>query len=303
MKNIIIIILSSITLSVFLLSGCREQNKPGNNNNNSPYHVKSIDLPKKMSFAGEKVPLGLYYVKESLDREMIVNMYWHSSTFLILKRSNRYLPIIEPILKKNNIPEDFKYIPLIESGLDHVVSPRGASSFWQFMKGTAKDYGLEVNNEVDERYHIERSTEAACKYFQDAYEEFGSWTLAAASYNVGKRGINKQIERQKENNYYKLLLNSETERYIFRILALKEIFNDPEKYGFKINDEHLYKPIPYKIVEVDTTVNSWADFAREYDLTYRLLKEFNPWLRKSYLKNKYNKSYFIKIPYKESIYE
>jgi hypothetical protein len=230
-------------------------------------------------------------------------MYWHSSTFLILKRANRYLPIIEPILQKNGIHDDFKYIPLIESGLDHVVSPRGATGFWQFMEGTAKDYGLEINNEVDERYHLEKSTEAACQYFHDAYEEFGNWTLAAASYNVGKRGINKQIERQKENNYYNLLLNSETERYIFRILALKEIYNNPEKYGFHLEENHLYKPIPFDIVEVDTAVSSWADFVGKYELTYRLLKEFNPWLRESYLKNREKKKYYIKIPEKKAVYK
>lgn len=302
MRKIKIIFLSTIIYPVIFLSSCQQQKQNQAVADNAPYHVKSIDLPEKLNFAGEEVPLKLYYVKESLDREMIVNMYWHSSTFLILKRANRFLPVIEPILKENNIPDDFKYITLIESGLDHVISPRGATSFWQFMEGTAQDYGLEVNDEVDERYHLEKSTEAACKYFQNAYEEFGNWTLAAASYNVGKRGINKQIDRQKESNYYQLLFNSETERYIFRILALKEIFKDPEKYGFYIKKDHLYDPISCKTVKVDTTVSSWADFAKKYGLTYRLLKEFNPWLRKSYLKNKKKKSYFIKIPDRRAIY-
>jgi len=294
--------LGSMVVLLFLAGSCGNQQSI-NAEETSPYQVNSLEIPGNMIFAGEQVPLGLYYVKESLDRELLVNTFWHSSTILQLKRANRFFPVIEPILKAHNIPDDFKYIAMIESGLDQVVSPSGATGFWQFMEGTAKDYNLEVNDEVDERYHIEKSTEAACKYFRDAYEEFGNWTLAAASYNVGKRGISKQIERQGETDYYKLLLNDETERYVFRILAMKEIHNNPGKYGFHIEEDHLYKPIDFQWVKVDSAVSIWAGFAKKYGLNYRILKEFNPWLRESYLKNKQKKTYFIKIPDKEDIYE
>ncbi|MDZ7740223.1 MAG: transglycosylase SLT domain-containing protein [Bacteroidota bacterium] len=260
------------------------------------YRISAVEIPENISFAGEKVPVDLYYVRESLDKELTVNTYWHSSTLLMMKRSSRYLPLIEPILKEEGVPDDFKYVALIESGFENVTSPAGAVGFWQFLKGTAKDYGLEVNKEVDERYHLEKATRAACRYFKDAYEDYGNWTLVAAAFNAGKRGINRQIDRQKEETYYDLLLDDETERYIFRILAMKTIFTNPEKYGFDVDRKDLYDPIPTFTVSIADEVPSWADFAKENGITYRILKDFNPWLRQSYLKNRHNKEYKILLP-------
>ena len=263
------------------------------------YKISAIKLPEKIDFAGETTPLNIYYVQESLDRELIVNTYWHSSTLLSLKRAARWFPVIEPILKENGIPDDFKYLALIESGLENVTSPAGAKGFWQFLKGTAKDYGLEVNNEVDERYNVEKASQAACKYFNKAFEKYKNWTLVAAAFNAGNNGINRQIEKQKVNNYYSLLLDDETERYVFRILALKMIFENPEKYNFYLNEDDYYSPIPTKIIEVKSSIKDLADFAIENGINYRILKEFNPWLRKGELKNAKHKIYEIKIPIKQ----
>jgi len=206
--------------------------------------------------------------------------------------------MIEEILREHNIPEDFKYIPLIESELTHSISPAGAVGFWQFLRGTARDYGLEVNYQVDERYNIEKSTEAACEYYKDAYERFGSWTLAAASFNFGRSATARQLERQEADSYYNLILNQETARYIYRILAMKLIINNPEKYGFNLREEDLYYPIPYTKVEVDTTVQDFAKFAEQFSINYKLLKIMNPWLRENYLRNPRGKTYEIKIPEK-----
>lgn len=258
--------------------------------------IKAVDIPESIDFAGENVPLEIYYVREHLEWELTVNTYWHSATLLNLKRTKRWFPVIEPILKKNNIPDDFKYLSLIESGFQNVTSPAGAVGFWQFLKGTAKDYGLEVNDEVDERYHVEKSTEAACQYLHNAFEKYQNWTMVAAAYNAGNRGIDRQVERQGETNYYSLLLNEETERYIFRILALKIIVNNPAQYHFNLSEDDYYQPIPYQIEVVKGNVNSWADFAKERRLSYRLIKEFNPWLRQPDLKNRQKKAYQIKIP-------
>ncbi|WP_276977188.1 lytic transglycosylase domain-containing protein, partial [Flavobacterium filum] len=219
-------------------------------------------LPSAIDFAGEKTPLHVADVRERFDREMIINTNLHSTTTLILKRANRTFPIIEPILKKYDIPDDFKYLAVIESGLANVVSPSGARGVWQFMPETAKEKGMEVNDFVDERYHLEKSTEAACKYLIDAKNKFGSWTLAAAAYNGGMGGINKQITNQQVNDYYDLLLTEETSRYVFRILALKEIMKNPVKYGFDLPKESLYHPIEVKKITVDSTITDLASFAK-----------------------------------------
>tara|TARA_B100001109_G_C18862511_1_gene474822 strand:+ start:2253 stop:3203 length:951 start_codon:yes stop_codon:yes gene_type:complete len=260
------------------------------------YNIFSLSPPKQISFAGEQVPMQEPEVFERLDREIHTNTYFHSNTILYFKRANRWFPIIEPILAENNVPDDFKYLALIESGLQNVISPAGATGYWQFLKATGKEYGLEINEEVDERYHLEKATHAACKYLKEAYEQYGSWSLAAASYNTGKARISSELERQKADTYYDLLLNQETGRYVFRILAVKEIFANPEAYGFQIRKKDLYSPLAYKTVEVDTAVNNFADFAQEYSISYKILKHFNPWLRDSYLRNPSKKTYLIKIP-------
>lgn len=259
-------------------------------------NVLSFDLPDTLFFAGEKVPLENYDTRESLDRELNTNAYRHSSTILLIKKSARYFPVIEPILQKYGIPDDFKYIAVAESDLSNVVSPALATGYWQFMSNTGKEYGLEINNEVDERYSIEKSTEAACRYFLKSYDRYGNWTLVAASYNRGSNGVNKQIEIQGQNNYYDLLLPEETARYIFRILSFKVIFSDPSKYGFEIPEEHLYPEIRYEVVRIDSAVSSFADFAALYGTNYKILKALNPWLRQPYLTNRTGKSYDIKVP-------
>ncbi len=260
------------------------------------YNVYAVPLPEKMEFAGERVPLENPDIRERLDRELLVNTYWQSNGLLLIKRANKYFPIIEPILKQKGIPEDFKYLAIAESGLQQVVSPAGATGFWQIMASTARENGLEVNDNVDERYHIEKATLAACNYLLDAKEQFGSWTLAAAAYNAGKRGVSRQQERQEVNDYYDLLLNIETGRYVFRILALKEILNQPKKYGFNFTEKDLYQPVETRLIEVDTAVSDFARFSKKMGINYKILKIHNPWLREKHLNNKSRKMYLIKIP-------
>ncbi|MBS3737503.1 lytic transglycosylase domain-containing protein [Mesohalobacter halotolerans] len=262
------------------------------------YNVFSLEVPKSMNFAGEPVPLNQPDIYERMDRELLVNTYWQSNGILLIKRAKKYFPVIEPILKTNGVPDDFKYLAVAESGLTPIVSPAGATGFWQIMKSTAREYGLEVNSNVDERYHIEKATQVACDYLKEAKEKFGTWTLAAASYNAGMAGISNQMERQKAAGYYNLLLNEETERYVFRILALKEILGHPEKYAFNIEESHLYKQIETKTIEVDTPITDIPDFADTFGLNYKQFKIHNPWLRDNYLVNRSRKVYQIKIPIK-----
>ncbi|MCK4922008.1 MAG: lytic transglycosylase domain-containing protein [Bacteroidales bacterium] len=262
------------------------------------YAIFPVEIPEAIEFAGEKVPVDQIDISEALDREILVNTYWQSQTLLFLKRANRYFPTIEKILKKYNIPDDFKYLAVAESGLMNVVSPAHAVGFWQLLKGTAMEYGLEVNSEVDERYHLEKSTEAACKYILDSYKKYNSWTLAAASYNAGRRGVDRQIARQLDSDYFDLLFTEETSRYLFRILAIKLIISSPGDYGFYIGKNDLYHEIPSFEVTIDGKVDKLAEFAKRYHITYKTLKRMNPWLRESSLSNPKNKSYFVKIPRK-----
>ena len=250
-----------------------------------------------LNFCGETVPMHIADVQERYDREMTINKNLHASTELVIKRANRMFPVIEPILKKHGVPDDFKYLAVIESKLENAVSPAGARGVWQFMQTTAKEYGMEVNDIVDERYHLEKSTEAACKYLLDAKKKFGNWTMAAGSYNGGMSGITKQIERQKiTSDYYDLLLTEETSRYVFRILALKEIMKNPEKYGYSIPENELYQPIATKTIVVNTGIENLADWANEQGVNYKVLKIHNPWLRDISLTNKSGKTYKIEIP-------
>jgi hypothetical protein len=260
------------------------------------YSVYALSLPEQHDFAGEEVPLEDPEVYERLDREMLVNTYWQSNGLLLLKRSNRYFPTIERILKEEGIPDDFKYLALIESGLTHVVSPAGAASFWQIMETTGRELGLEINSEIDERYHVEKSTRAACAYLKQAYERFGSWTLAAASYNMGMGGLSRQLERQEAESYYDLLLNSETRRYVFRILALKKILEDPSAFGFKYRKSDLYSPFKTKSVKIDNSILDLVAFAHQNGMTYKTLKYYNPWLRDEHLNIRFGQMYYIEIP-------
>jgi hypothetical protein len=260
------------------------------------YAVFSLDIPAEVDFAGERVPLEELDIRENLDRELLVNTYWQSQTLLFIKRANRFFPVIEPILKKYGIPDDFKYLAVAESGLTNAVSPSNAVGFWQILEGTAKDYGLIVNEEVDERYHLEKSTEVACKYLLESHKKYTNWTLTAASYNAGRKGVDRQIERQKELDYYDLLLGDETGRYIYRILSFKLIMENPADYGFFLGENHLYPQIPYYEVTVDGKVDNFADFAKRYGISYKTLKWMNPWLRDSFLTNASGRTFYIKIP-------
>jgi membrane-bound lytic murein transglycosylase D len=254
--------------------------------------------PEKIDFCGEEAPLSIPDVQERFDRELVVNENLHGSTILIMKRANKFFPVIEPILAKNNVPDDFKYLCVIESALTNATSSAGAKGFWQFMPQTAREKGMEVTELVDERYHLEKSTQAACEYLLKAKEKFGSWTLAAASYNGGMAGMQKQIEFQQETNYYNLLLTDETFRYVFRILALKEIMQNPSKYGFAIPKEKLYVLQPTKKIEVDSSITDLAVFAKSQGVNYKELKLANPWLRDRKLDNLNKKKYIIEIPVK-----
>ncbi|MEM6698991.1 MAG: lytic transglycosylase domain-containing protein [Bacteroidota bacterium] len=263
---------------------------------NQNYKIFSLSEPEELIFAEEEVPLHIIDVREKLDQELLVNTYWQSQTLLFHKRANRWFPVIEPILKENGVPDDFKYLAVIESGLKDVVSPAGATGFWQFLRNTGRDYGLEINNEVDERYHVEKATHAACLYLKEAYEKYGTWSMAAASYNMGISGLDKQVERQGVSNYYDLLLNPETGRYMYRILAIKEILSKPAQYGFHFRPQDLYPPYETKVVKIDSGVDDFAVFAQENGINYKILKILNPWLRDKFLSNPSNKEYEIKLP-------
>ncbi len=290
---IIIFLLLFIIVAVFFYS-FKSKKDPGIPNQLNK--IEAVSIPDRMDLAGEDVPLNKYYVREKLDRELTINTYWHSATILLLKKTGRWFPVIEPILREHGVPDDLKYLCLIESGLSNVVSPSGAAGYWQFLKGTAKDYGLEVDRQVDERYDVIKSTHAACRYLLDSYDKYHDWTLAAAAYNTGRKSIGNSIEKQKTNNYYDLYLNEETSRYIYRILAIKEIYENLDKYGFNLTKDDFYPPIPVKVITINKSVNNLADFAIIQGINYRLLKEFNPWLRSDKLIIKKGKSYQITIP-------
>lgn len=261
------------------------------------YNVYALPIPKFLEFAGEPVPIDQPDIRERFDRELLVNAYWQSNGLLLMKRSHKFFETIEPILKENNLPDDFKYLAVAESALMNAVSPAGAAGFWQFMPATAREYGLEVNSFVDERYNLEKVTKVAADYLHKSKERFGNWTLAAAAYNAGNAGISRQITRQKaDNNYYDLLLNQETSRYVFRILAIKEIMSKPKEYGFNFTEADLYQKIPTKKVQVDYTIDDLAEFAKEQGINYKILKIHNPWLRDTKLPNNSKKLYEIEIP-------
>lgn len=309
MKKISAIIYICIAISViniliilFYAKSSKGSNPVSIKHTNELSVSSDVLLPKSINLAGEEAPLHRIDVVEALKKELIVNSYLHSHTIQALKNSPRIFSIIEPILKEAGVPDDFKYLAVIESNLNPLaVSPAGAVGIWQFMENTAKERGLEVNQEVDERYNIEKATRAAAEYLKKSYDKFGSWTIAAASYNAGTGMTQKQMDLQKEKNYYNLLLGDETGRYVFRILALKQILNNPQAYNFNVKE--LYPAEEVKKVEVKNSVNDWADFAHEHSITYKTLKRFNPWLRKNDLKNPQRKTYEISIPVKTELYK
>jgi len=252
-------------------------------------------LPKNVHFAEEPTPIEIPDVRERLDRELLVNANWHSNTFLMIKRANRAFPVMELILKQYGIPDDFKYLAVIESGLINAVSPAGARGIWQFMPETAKMYGLEVSNQVDERYHLQKSTEAACKYLLDAKKKYGNWTLAAASYNAGMQGIQNRLDLQKSSNYYDLHFGEETSRYVFRIIAMKEVMENAQKYGYRLSSQELYYQPSVETIKISESIPSLVDFALQNGMNYKELKLLNPWLREDKLTVTNSKSYEIAV--------
>ena len=283
-------------VTLLLLNGIQKETSGKKIFTHEFYKIKAIKLPSDLNLAGERVPIEKKDIRERMDRELLVNTYWQSNGLLLIKRANKYFPILEPLLKKHGLPDDFKFLALAESAFTDETSSAGAAGIWHFMKRTGKEYGLEINKNVDERYHIEKSTKVAAAYLKKSKERFNSWTLAAAAYNAGNYGIHKQLEKQQVTNYYDALLANETERYIFRIIALKEVISNPKKYGFIFDDEDLYTHTKTRLIKVDTVISNITLFAKKFGITYKELKIHNPWLRENKLNNASRKLYEIKIP-------
>lgn len=294
------IVLLFTTTSLLFINSTEPAPKHEKNTQTTPHITILPPMPKKLDFCGENVPLERNDVWESLDREILTNTFWHTNTQLIIKRSGRFFPIIEPILKEEGIPDDFKYLCVIESNLMTTAkSPAGAVGLWQILETTGKELGLEVNKDIDERYNIIKSTHAACKFLKKAYEKFGSWTLVAAAYNGGQGRVSRNIATQKQNNFYDILWAEETSRYPFRIMAVKLIMENPKDYGFNISEKDFYKPYETYTINVDTTINDLAQFAIDKETTYKMLKTLNPWLRQNIMPNKSRRNYLITLPKKE----
>lgn len=292
---------SALLLSILLLLSSSADSPAKNDNQstqNSQYSIESSNMPQDLNFAGEPVPIGVKDIYERVDREFLVNTYWHSNTLLNLKRSGKYLPLISKILKEEGIPDDFKYMAIVESGLSNVTSPAGASGYWQFIESTAEKYGLEVNNDVDERRDLEKSTRAACAFIKEAKERTGSWTLAAASFNRGTAGILRALEHQEVKSYYDLLLNPETSRYVPRLIATKYIYSSPQKYGFEFDASDAYQQIQSRDTLVNKTISDLVKFAKDAGTNYKTLKILNPWLLDDHLPDASGKKYVIKLPLK-----
>lgn len=251
-------------------------------------------LPESLTFCGEKVPLDDPMVRESLDRELTAICYQHSTTLLCLKRARRYFPVIEKILKEDTVPEDIKYLCVAESSLSNAVSPAKAVGFWQFLEATAKSYGLTINDDVDERYDLGKSTHAACKYLKKGKKSLGKWSLAAAGYNMGDGGVRKNVNNQSQDEYWNLYLNSETARYVYRILAYKLLFENPDLYGVRLNESDKYAPYDCEEITITSSIPNLYTFCQENGMTYKELKTLNPWLRSTKLTVSSGKSYTIK---------
>uniref|UniRef100_UPI004047884A lytic transglycosylase domain-containing protein n=1 Tax=Polaribacter sp. TaxID=1920175 RepID=UPI004047884A len=285
-----------IVLVVLLTNAINTNNIKPQKNTSETYQIKALKLSPNLNLAGEVVPLHRPDIRERMDRELLVNTYWQSNGLLLIKRANKYFPILEPLLKKYGLPDDFKYLAVAESALIDETSSAGAAGMWHFMKATGKEYGLEINDNVDERYNIEKSTKVAAEFLIKSKERLGSWTLAAAAYNAGNYGIARRLETQQVTSYYDALLPDETERYVFRIIALKEVLSNPKAYGFIFDQNDLYTLPKTKTVQVDTVITNIAAFAKQFDTNYKDLKLQNPWLRENKLNNASRKMYEIKIP-------
>ena len=291
-------IISFLILTVVFINAISTAKIQPQKNTSDTYQIKALKLSSDLNLAGERVPLEKPDIKERMDRELLVNTYWQSNGLLLIKRANKYFPILEPLLKKYGLPDDFKYLAVAESALIDETSSAGAAGMWHFMRATGKEYGLEINRNVDERYNIEKSTKVAAEYLKKSKERLGSWTLAAAAYNAGNYGIAKRLKTQGVTSYYDALLPDETERYVFRIIALKEVLSNPKAYGFIFDENDLYTLPKTRTVQVDTVITNIANFAKSFGTNYKELKLHNPWLQENKLNNKSRKLYEIKLPVK-----
>ena len=297
-SNRFLSILSFLIVTIVFINAISTTQIKIQKNTSDTYKIKALKLSPDLNLAGERVPLEKLDIRERMDRELLVNTYWQSNGLLLLKRANKYFPILEPLLKKYGLPDDFKYLAVAESALIDETSSAGAAGMWHFMKATGKEYGLEINRNVDERYNIEKSTKVAAEYLKKSKERLGSWTLAAAAYNAGNYGIARRLKTQQVTSYYDALLPDETERYVFRIIALKEVLTNPKAYGFIFDENDLYTLPETRVVKVDTVSTNIANFAKQFGTNYKELKLHNPWLRENKLNNASRKLYEIKIPVK-----
>ena len=299
--SIIAIILASVAIAgeAFIFATHKDRSEEVHQQAiRADYRVYAPSIPDSLTLCGERVPLDIYYVREGLDRELVSNMYYQSNTLFNIKRAVRYFPVIERILKEERVPEDMKYLCVIESGLQCVTSPAGAQGWWQFMKTTGQKYGLEVNDDVDMRNHLEQSTRAACRYLKDLRQQFGSWTAAAAAYNCGENGLARRFANQKQSSYYDLYLNRETSRYVYRILALKLIMQHPQDYGYYVRRCDAYPVLPTDEVELSGQNVDIVQFAIDHGTSYKMLRTLNPWIATDTFKNKAGKTYKVQIPTK-----
>ncbi|MBQ8521597.1 MAG: lytic transglycosylase domain-containing protein [Bacteroides sp.] len=268
----------------------------------APFLHAQPEVPRSVVFCGKEIDLTRFDRYERMDRELLAFTYMHSTSIQMIKKANRYFPVVEPILKEEGIPDDFKYLMTIESNLNpNARSSAGAAGLWQFMKTTGREYGLEVNDNIDERYHIEKATRAACRYLKDAYAKYNDWVAVAASYNAGQARISTQIEKQYTDDALDLYLVEETARYVYRIIAAKILFADPSKFGFTLKASDLYVPIPYRVITMTTGIDDLARWAKSQGTTYALLKNLNPWLRQDFLQNRSRRTYVLKVPLPEGL--
>lgn len=301
-RSLILIVLVIIGIGTFFVAisdNIKQEKEEISDSEQKTYKniLATPPVPKEVEFCGELVPIDVYWVREGLEKELIIHCYQHSKTIQTFKRSTRYFPEIEKILQEEGVPSDMKYLCVAESNLENVVSPAKASGYWQFMDPTGRSYGLEINSSIDERYHLEKSTRAACSFLKDLKRRLGSWTLAAAAYNMGETGLQRNMKEQGISYYWDLYLNTETSRYLSRIITYKLMFEDREQYDVMIKHSEYYQPIPYKEIRIDTSITNLMDFATSQNILYRELKELNPWLRSKDITIK-GKSYVIRIPLK-----
>lgn len=298
-----VFIAAALLVLIPILYACLPTGEEERPESQLPFATVSPDVPAYTVFAGDTVYFNRADLRERMDREQCAFTYMHASTLLMLKRANRYFPVVEPILKEEGVPDDFKYLMTIESSLDELArSPAKACGLWQFMESTARDYGLEVNTYIDERYHVEKATRAACRYLKDAYAKYGDWLTVAASYNAGQGRISRELRRQEVDTAVDLWLNAETSRYMFRLLAVKEVFTHPKRFGFCLRRSQLYPPLHYRYVTVDSTISSLVDFARREGVLVKQLKEANPWIQGYTLHNHTHRRYTIAIPDSASLH-